>query len=126
MDTLFCGGKTPNYSAEDIEVARAQLEQVGVTQRMVVDFSHGNSEKNHLKQLNVADAIMAQMRAGSTAIAGIMAESFLQEGNQKVVADQPLCYGQSITDACLHWDDSEVLLRKLAAASRERKALLAK
>lgn len=74
----------------------------------------------------VADEIMTQMRAGSTAIAGIMAESFLQEGNQKVVEGQPLCYGQSITDACLHWDDSEILLRKLAAASRERKALLTK
>lgn len=123
---ILRGGKTPNYHAEDIEKARQQLASVGVTQRMVVDFSHGNSEKNHLKQLNVADEIMAQMRAGSTAIAGIMAESFLQEGNQKVVADQPLCYGQSITDACLHWDDSEVLLRKLAAASRERKTLLAK
>ena len=123
---ILRGGKTPNYHADDIEKARQQLASVGVTQRMVVDFSHGNSEKNHLKQLNVADEIMAQMRAGSTAIAGIMAESFLQEGNQKVVADQPLCYGQSITDACLHWDDSEVLLRKLAAASRERKALLAK
>ena len=123
---ILRGGKTPNYHAEDIEKARQQLASVGVTQRMVVDFSHGNSEKNHLKQLNVADDIMAQMRAGSTAIAGIMAESFLQEGNQKVVADQPLCYGQSITDACLHWDDSEVLLRKLAAASRERKTLLAK
>lgn len=67
---------------------------------------------------------MAQMRAGSTAIAGIMAESFLQEGNQKVVDGQALCYGKSITDACLHWDDSEKLLRDLANASRERRELL--
>tara|TARA_R110002051_G_scaffold323580_1_gene417689 strand:- start:3997 stop:5061 length:1065 start_codon:yes stop_codon:yes gene_type:complete len=122
---ILRGGKTPNYCAEDIEVARAQLEQVGVTQRMVVDFSHGNSEKQHKNQLNVADSIIAQLRSGSTAIAGIMAESFMIEGNQKVVKGEPLVYGQSITDACLHWADSEKLLRDLAQASRERKALLA-
>ncbi|MDO6618812.1 3-deoxy-7-phosphoheptulonate synthase [Pseudomonadota bacterium] len=123
---ILRGGKTPNYSAEDVEIVRAQLETVGVTQRMVVDFSHGNSEKKHKNQLKVADSIMAQMRAGSTAVAGIMAESFMIEGNQKVVEGQPLTYGQSITDACLHWEDSEKLLRDLAQASKERKALLAK
>jgi 3-deoxy-7-phosphoheptulonate synthase len=90
---ILRGGKTPNYCAEDIEVARAQLEQVGVTPRMIVDFSHGNSEKQHQNQLKVADSIMAQLRNGSTAIAGIMAEK---------------------------------LLRDLAQASKERKALLAK
>ncbi|MCE9684780.1 MULTISPECIES: 3-deoxy-7-phosphoheptulonate synthase [Shewanella] len=123
---ILRGGKTPNYFAADIEKARVQLEAAGISQRMVVDFSHGNSEKNHKKQLDVAADIMAQMRSGSTAIAGIMAESFIQEGNQKVVAGEPLCYGKSITDACLHWDDSEKLLRDLAAASRARRALLAK
>ncbi|MCL1113064.1 MULTISPECIES: 3-deoxy-7-phosphoheptulonate synthase [Shewanella] len=121
---ILRGGKTPNYSAQDIEQARAQLEQVGVTQRMVIDFSHGNSEKQHKNQLKVADNIMTQMRAGSTAIAGIMAESFMIEGNQKVVKGEPLVYGQSITDACLHWADSEKLLRELAKASRDRKNLL--
>ncbi|MCL1067961.1 3-deoxy-7-phosphoheptulonate synthase [Shewanella olleyana] len=123
---ILRGGKKPNYSAEDVESVRSQLETVGVTQRIVVDFSHGNSEKKHKNQLNVADSIMAQMRSGSTAVAGIMAESFMIEGNQKVVEGQPLTYGQSITDACLHWEDSETLLRELAQASKERKALLAK
>ncbi|WP_153913533.1 3-deoxy-7-phosphoheptulonate synthase [Shewanella sp. TC10] len=123
---ILRGGKKPNYSAEDVESVRSQLEAVGVTQRIVVDFSHGNSEKKHKNQLNVADSIMAQMRSGSTAVAGIMAESFMIEGNQKVVEGQPLTYGQSITDACLHWQDSEKLLRELAQASKERKALLAK
>lgn len=121
---ILRGGKKPNYFAEDIEHARAQLAQAGISERMVVDFSHGNSEKNHKKQLDVANDIMQQMRNGSTAIAGIMAESFLQEGNQKVVGGEPLCYGKSITDACLHWDDSEKLLRELASAVRDRKALL--
>ena len=123
---ILRGGKKPNYSAEDVESVRAQLESVGVTQRIVVDFSHGNSEKKHKNQLNVADSIMEQMRSGSTAVAGIMAESFMIEGNQKVVEGQPLTYGQSITDACLHWEDSEKLLRDLALASKERKALLNK
>ncbi|GIU54132.1 MULTISPECIES: 3-deoxy-7-phosphoheptulonate synthase [Shewanella] len=123
---ILRGGKKPNYSAEDVEVVRAQLEKVGVTQRMVVDFSHGNSEKKHKNQLNVADSIMQQMRSGSTAVAGIMAESFMIEGNQKVVEGQPLTYGQSITDACLHWEDSEKLLRDLAQASKDRKVLLSK
>lgn len=123
---ILRGGKKPNYSAEDVEIVRSQLETVGVTQRIVVDFSHGNSEKKHKNQLNVADSIMEQMRSGSTAVAGIMAESFMIEGNQKVVEDQPLTYGQSITDACLHWEDSEKLLRELAQASKDRKALLNK
>ena len=122
---ILRGGKTPNYHADDIADAATKLANAGISERMVVDFSHGNSEKNHLKQLTVADSIMAQMREGSTAIAGIMAESFIEEGNQKVIEGEPLCYGKSITDACLHWDDSEVLLRNLAAAARDRKAKLA-
>ena len=122
---ILRGGKTPNYHADDIADAATKLANAGISERMVVDFSHGNSEKNHLKQLTVADSIMVQMREGSTAIAGIMAESFIEEGNQKVIEGEPLCYGKSITDACLHWDDSEVLLRNLAAAARDRKAKLA-
>ncbi|QBF84528.1 3-deoxy-7-phosphoheptulonate synthase [Shewanella maritima] len=122
---ILRGGSKPNYHAEDIEDARAKLEKVGVTERMVVDFSHGNSQKIHKNQLSVADSIMEQMRNGSTAIAGIMAESFIEEGNQKVEAGKPLTFGKSITDACLHWQDSEALLRKLAQASRERMQKLA-
>ncbi|MGL4612530.1 MAG: 3-deoxy-7-phosphoheptulonate synthase [Shewanella sp.] len=121
---ILRGGKKPNYFEQDIEQARLKLESVDVIPRLIIDFSHGNSEKNHLKQLDVAKNIMTQMRAGSTAIAGIMAESFLDEGQQKVIEGQPLRYGQSITDACLNWADSEKLLRELAQASRERRQLL--
>ncbi|MCF1426595.1 MAG: 3-deoxy-7-phosphoheptulonate synthase [Shewanella sp.] len=117
---ILRGGKQPNYSHEDIARTRSQLEEVGLSPRIVVDFSHGNSQKQHKQQLNVADDVMAQIATGDTAIAGIMAESFIEEGNQKVVADTPLEYGKSITDACLHWADSEMLLRKLAKASRSR------
>lgn len=86
----------------------------------MVDFSHGNCQKQHRRQLEVCADICQQIRAGSTAIAGIMAESFLQEGTQKVVAGQPLAWGQSITDPCLSWDDSERLLDELATATATR------
>ncbi|MCK8045389.1 3-deoxy-7-phosphoheptulonate synthase [Shewanella sp. 1CM18E] len=121
---ILRGGKEPNYHAEDIAAAAAQLDSVGVTQRMVVDFSHGNSRKMHKEQLSVAESIMQQMAQGSTSIAGIMAESFIEEGNQKVVAGEELVYGKSITDACIDWEDSKVLLSDLAKASRARIELL--
>ncbi|MCL2916587.1 3-deoxy-7-phosphoheptulonate synthase [Shewanella corallii] len=117
---ILRGGKKPNYSAEDIARTREQLQEVGLNPRIVVDFSHGNSQKQHKRQLDVADDVMAQIATGDTTIAGIMAESFIEEGNQKVVEGQELEYGKSITDACLHWADSEALLRKLAQASRAR------
>lgn len=123
---ILRGGNQPNYSADDIESTRQKLEDAGISERMVVDFSHGNSQKKHKNQLNVADDIMGQLEKGSTAIAGIMAESFIEEGNQKVEPNQPLTFGQSITDSCLHWQDSEALLRKLACASRARMTQLAK
>ncbi|HAL7222414.1 TPA: 3-deoxy-7-phosphoheptulonate synthase AroH, partial [Escherichia coli 042] len=83
---------------------------------LVVDFSHGNCQKQHRRQLEVCEDICQQIRNGSTAIAGIMAESFLREGTQKIVGSQPLTYGQSITDPCLGWEDTERLVEKLASA----------
>ncbi|MCL1042257.1 3-deoxy-7-phosphoheptulonate synthase [Shewanella marisflavi] len=121
---ILRGGKQPNYHEADIQAAAQKLKDVGLSHRMVVDFSHGNSQKEHKRQLEVAKSIMAQLEQGSTAIAGIMAESFIEEGNQKVVAGEPLVYGKSITDACLNWDDSERLLRDLAKASLARMAKL--
>ncbi|QYJ88562.1 MULTISPECIES: 3-deoxy-7-phosphoheptulonate synthase [Shewanella] len=121
---ILRGGKQPNYHEADIQAAAQKLKDVGLSHRMVVDFSHGNSQKQHKRQLEVAKDIMAQVASGSTAIAGIMAESFIEEGNQKVVAGEPLVYGKSITDACLDWADSEKLLRDLAAASKARMAKL--
>lgn len=117
---ILRGGKTPNYSKAHIEEATNALKNVGLTPSVVVDFSHGNSQKVHTNQLNVAEDIMAQMREGSTQIAGIMAESFIEEGNQAVVDGEPLVYGKSITDACIHWQDTEKLLSDLAAAATDR------
>ena len=121
---ILRGGKTPNYSQEHIDTAAKALSNVGLTPSVVVDFSHGNSQKMHTNQLSVADDIMAQMRAGSMQIAGIMAESFIEEGNQAVVAGEELVYGKSITDACIHWQDTEKLLADLADAATDRMKLV--
>ena len=89
-------------------------------EHLVVDFSHGNCQKQHRRQLDVCDDVCQQIRNGSMAIAGIMAESFLREGTQKIVSGQPLVYGQSITDPCLNWEDTELLVEKLASAVDSR------
>jgi len=114
------GGKQPNYHAQDLAEACDTLREFDLPEQLVVDFSHGNCQKQHRRQLDVCDEICQQIRNGSTAIAGIMAESFLREGTQKVVVGQPITYGQSITDPCLSWEDTEVLLDKLAAAVDSR------
>ncbi len=117
---IMRGGKTPNYHAEAIAEACVTLSEFSLPEHLVVDFSHGNCQKQHRRQLDVCDDVCQQIRSGSTAIAGIMAESFLQEGTQKIVAGQPLTYGQSITDPCLHWEDTTLLVEKLSAAVSTR------
>jgi len=117
---ILRGGKTPNYHANDIAAACDNLREVDLPEHLVVDFSHGNCQKLHRRQLDVANNVGDQIRAGSTAIVGVMAESFLVEGTQKIIAGQPLTYGQSITDPCLNWADSETLLAGLADAVDSR------
>jgi 3-deoxy-7-phosphoheptulonate synthase len=120
---ILRGGKEPNYGAEHIAHASERLTAAGLAPSVVVDFSHGNSQKLHTNQLLVAQDIMTQMRNGCREITGIMAESFIEEGNQKVVSGQPLIYGKSITDACINWSDTEKLLADLAQASVDRMAM---
>ena len=117
---IMRGGKAPNYHAPDIAAACETLGQFSLPEYLVIDFSHGNCQKQHRRQLDVCDEVCGQIRSGSRAVAGIMAESFLREGTQKIVAGQPLVYGQSITDPCLGWEDSELLLAKLADAVNSR------
>ncbi|HHH0906396.1 TPA: 3-deoxy-7-phosphoheptulonate synthase [Yersinia enterocolitica] len=117
---IMRGGKTPNYGASDIAASCDSLREFDLPEHLVVDFSHGNCQKMHRRQLEVAADIGQQIRAGSTAIVGVMAESFLVEGTQKIVAGQPLTYGQSITDPCLNWADTEQLLSLLADAVSSR------
>ena len=118
---ILRGGKTPNYDAENIQRVANELEAAKLPTRIMVDFSHANSEKQHKKQLIVGRDVASQIAAGDERIFGVMIESHLIEGNQKVVAGEKLTYGQSITDACLGWDDSEVLLRELAQAVKQRR-----
>ncbi|MDR5612130.1 MAG: 3-deoxy-7-phosphoheptulonate synthase [Arsenophonus sp.] len=117
---IMRGGKRPNYSAEDIAIACSQLRKLGLPERLFIDFSHGNCQKIHQRQIDVAKNIAQQLQKGSRAIAGIMAESFLIEGTQQVTAGKPLTYGQSITDPCLGWQDTEQLLTILAEAVKHR------
>ncbi|SLM63623.1 MULTISPECIES: 3-deoxy-7-phosphoheptulonate synthase [Dickeya] len=117
---ILRGGKTPNYEAEHLAHACLALREFALPERLVVDFSHGNSQKQFKRQLNVAASIGEQMRTGSQAIAGVMVESFLLEGAQPLRPSEPLTYGQSVTDACLGWQDSEQLLDSLAQAAECR------
>jgi len=117
---IMRGGKQPNYHAQDLAEACDTLREFDLPEQLVVDFSHGNCQKQHRRQLDVCDEICQQIRNCSIAIAGIIAESFLRECTKKVVVCQPITYGQSITDPCLSWEDTEVLLDKLAAAVDSR------
>ncbi|PPA31223.1 3-deoxy-7-phosphoheptulonate synthase [Aeromonas jandaei] len=117
---ILRGGHRPNYDTASIDEACEALADVGLPERLVVDFSHGNSMKDHRRQLLVAQDICDQLRRGRTGIAGIMAESFLVEGRQDVENGCAATFGQSITDACLSWSDTETLLTMLAEAAQVR------
>lgn len=113
---ILRGGKQPNYSADDIQSACQQLASSEFPQTVMVDCSHGNSEKDHRKQINVAKEIAAQTKAGSNGVFGVMIESFLVEGQQNVNPDTELTYGQSITDACVNIEQSIEILEILSEA----------
>lgn len=115
------GSEGPNFDAQSVGDACTHLSQHQLQPRLVVDFSHANCEKNHKKQIDVAQDICSQLRSGSTSIAGIMAESFIVEGNQPMNNIAALTYGQSITDPCLSWEDTHTMLDMLATAVQERR-----
>jgi len=113
---IMRGGETPNYHAEDVAQACQQLASFSLTPRLIIDFSHGNCQKQHRRQKEVALSICGQIAEGTTAIAGVMIESFLVEGAQPSLNPATLTFGQSITDPCLGWEDSERVLAQLAEA----------
>ena len=117
---ILRGGRRPNYDTASVDAACADLAKAGLAERLVVDFSHGNSQKDHRRQLDVADDVCDQLRRGRTGIAGVMIESFLTEGRQDVVDGCAATFGQSITDACIGWAQTETILAKLDSAARER------
>lgn len=105
-------GKKPNYGPEDILKTEEMLAKAGLLPTIMVDCSHGNSEKNHEKQAAVLDAVVGQIEGGNRSISGVMIESYLQAGNQSIAADHSaLKYGVSITDKCIDWETTERILR---------------
>ncbi len=118
---ILRGGKTPNYDADNVQAASAEIAKAGLAARLMIDCSHGNSSKKHENQIPVAANIAEQIAAGDTRIVGLMLESHLKAGRQDLIVGQPLEYGVSITDACIAWDDTVAVLENLAAAVRTRR-----
>ena len=122
---ILRGGKAPNYDAASVATACADLAAAKLPATLMVDCSHANSSKQHQKQIDVAQDIAAQIRSGSHSVFGVMVESHLQGGAQKFSPGQDdvagLAYGQSITDACLNWDDSAQVLATLSEAVLARR-----
>lgn len=118
---ILRGGKEPNYSSKSIDEAAVLLEKSGLEPRVMVDCSHANSYKQHDKQMQVGESVARQLREGDQRIFGVMVESNLVAGRQDAKPGVELTYGQSITDACMGWDETEELLRLLAQAVRNRR-----
>lgn len=111
---ILRGGKQPNYDATHVAQAEAMLHKASLPPSLVIDCSHGNSNKNYRVQPQVAENVADQIIEGNRSIIGIMLESHLQEGNQSADDISALRYGMSITDACIGWDTTAVVLEKLA------------
>jgi len=118
---ILRGGSAPNYDSASVTAACDVLARHGLEPHLMIDASHGNSSKQHERQLVVADAIAAQLEAGEPKIVGVMVESNLIAGRQDLLPGKPLTRGQSITDACLGWEESVGLLDRLAAGVRGRR-----
>jgi 3-deoxy-7-phosphoheptulonate synthase len=118
---ILRGGRKPNYDAASIDAVSEQLRAAKLPVRIMIDFSHANSNKQPERQMDVARDVGTRIADGEQRIFGVMVESHLVGGRQDIEPGKPLVYGQSITDACLGWDDTEVMLRELAAAARRRR-----
>ncbi len=118
---ILRGGKAPNYDAASVDDACNQLANSGLAPRLMIDCSHANSSKQYSKQNEVARDVAQQVAAGDARIIGLMVESHLNEGRQDHTPGCELQYGQSITDACLGWQESVDLLEALALSVRQRR-----
>ena len=111
---ILRGGVRPNYDAEHVHSASKMLRKEGLDERVMIDLSHANSRKQHHLQIEVGQDVIEQLSVGERRIIGVMIESHLVAGRQDVVSGNPLTYGQSITDACIDWGQTEALLTALA------------
>jgi 3-deoxy-7-phosphoheptulonate synthase len=119
---ILRGGRgAPNCDSEGVGAALEMLGKAGLAERLVIDASHDNSEKDPVKQLEAAARIADQVADGNGAIVGVMLESFLVEGNQDLGDGSSLIFGQSITDACIDWEETVSALERLAAAAGTRR-----
>ena len=119
---ILRGGRgAPNYPAAAVDDALDELGAAGLPERVVIDASHDNSGKDPERQPLVVADVAGQLAAGSPAVKGVMLESFLVGGAQKLLPGEPLVYGQSVTDACMDWDTTEGVLDELAGAVRARR-----
>jgi 3-deoxy-7-phosphoheptulonate synthase len=117
------GRQVTNYDPDSVASTAAQMEKAGVKPRIMIDFSHANSGKDHRKQAQVSHSVSEQIATSAQRhIQGVMIESNLVAGSQSLVNGKTLVYGQSITDACIDWPETQMLLRELAGAVRKRRA----
>lgn len=113
---ILRGGTQPNYGTDDVRDAAERLQQAGVDRRLMIDCSHANSGKDHRRQSEVALAVAARLQDESSLIGGLMLESHLVEGRQDDAPGATLTYGQSLTDACIGWPETERTLERVADA----------
>src|SRR5438094_1085184 len=118
---ILRGGKQPNYDAASVDATCKELAAAGLAQRVMIDLSHSNSQKNYMRQIDVGREVAGQIGRGDGRIMGVMVESHLESGRQDLLPGKELVYGQSITDACIGWNESVPLLESLAEAVRQRR-----
>ncbi len=111
---ILRGGKKPNYDFESVNQVAKQLKRSNLNSKIMIDCSHDNSNKNYKLQLSVCENICKQIEKGNSSIFGLMVESFLVEGKQDMINTKSLKFGQSVTDACIGWEDTKHLLGDLA------------
>jgi 3-deoxy-7-phosphoheptulonate synthase len=118
---ILRGGRTTNYDSASVEAAARELAAAGLAPHVMIDFSHANSSKQYLRQIDVGGDVAAQLASGEDRIMGVMVESNLNPGRQDLVPGKPLAPGVSITDGCIGWDDTVKVLDLLADGVRRRR-----
>jgi len=121
---ILRGGVRPNYDAVSVDLAVESLEKAGLPTKLMIDFSHANSSKQYEKQIDVGRNVADQIAQGNNPVFGVMIESHLNAGSQKMLSNRSLTYGVSITDGCLGWEESAALLQELAEAVDKRRSTI--